>query len=142
MCHACVIEDQLEFFFYFIKTRRERGGRRERRGKEKTYNMTMHQPSPGIISRERNHQPTTRRQKRDIPPRRIGKRERRNGAIVKSAGARAEDIEIVTVEMDRVGDVRCAAGLLNDPIGPDVGCWELDQVFCDRVARVAFFHVG
>ena len=54
----------------------------------------------------------------------------------------------MSVEMDRVRHLRCSPcavyglGLLDDPVGPDVGYWQLDQVLGGRKIEVALLHIG
>lgn len=46
------------------------------------------------------------------------------------------------VQMDRVRHRRAILDILDDPVGPDVGDGQLDQVFGDRVVSVAFLDIG
>lgn len=82
--------------------------------------VAMQQPRPRVIRRERNSQPATPRQKRYIATRWILPGESRRGSRgVELPVAAAEDVEVVAVEVDGVGDGDGGVGgLLDDPVGP------------------------
>lgn len=58
--------------------------------------VTMHQPGSRVISRERDDDPTTSREERDVTTRRVVEIELgRVGRLVEDTGACAEDEEVV-----------------------------------------------
>jgi hypothetical protein len=66
--------------------------------------MTMHQPSPRIITFKRYNQAPTIRQQGHISPHGVNKIQTWDQSLGELSGELTEDVEIVTVEMDRVGN--------------------------------------
>lgn len=97
--------------------------------------MAMHKPRAGIVRDERDDQVARCRQHSDVPARRVLVLE--GLGIVEDAGAGAEDVEVVAVQVDRVRDGRGDGRHgLDDPVGPGVGVGQRDQVHVWRVGVV------
>ena len=81
--------------------------------------MTMHEPSSRVVCWESNHKPATSGKHSDVPSGRVVEVQSADGRVTKSAAPSAQDIEIVAMEMDRMGNINDTAnGLLNHPVGP------------------------
>jgi len=82
--------------------------------------VAVHEPSAWVVGREREHDPALAGQEGDVATRWVGEVEVAHvGGLVEDAGASAEDVEVVAVEVDRVRDGDFGAvGLLDDPVGP------------------------
>lgn len=83
------------------------------------YDMTMHEPSSRVVRGESYHKPSTGWKHSGISPGRIVEFQSAGGGVTESAESSTEDIEVVAVKMDWVGNVDVAAnGLLDDPVSP------------------------
>lgn len=103
----------------------------------------MHQPRARVVGGEGNGEPAAGGQDGAVATRgvvevELGGRGRR----VEDARAVAEDVEVVPVQMHGVGNRNLGARcLLDDPVGPNAGSWQLDQVVRMRVACVLVHDV-
>jgi hypothetical protein len=94
---------------------------KKRKKEQKTYNVTVHQPSAGIIILEGNHQPTKCGQGGDIAAR--GILEVEDARVREATVACAQEREVVAVQVDRVRHADVAAESnsrrgLDDPVCP------------------------
>lgn len=81
-------------------------------------NVAVHEPGPGVVFLERDHQIAVSRQRSDVTTGRIHKVQLNSRWVVNS-GLLGEDPEIVAVKMDRVSEPD-ASQVLDDINGP---CW-------------------
>jgi hypothetical protein len=92
-------------------------------------NMTMHQPRARIIRNKRQHQISVCGKHRDIATGRVDVVQRLVVVVDEGAGAGAEDVEVVAVQVDGVRDGRGdGRDGLDYPEGPLVGFWEGNDV--------------
>lgn len=87
--------------------------------REGSYNVTMHKPSSWIVCRESDHKPPTSWKHSDVSPGRVVEVQSADGGITEPAGPSTQDIEIMPVEMNRVGNIdRASHGFLDHPVSP------------------------
>jgi hypothetical protein len=78
------------------------------------YVWSLTKPRPRIIRLKRQHQIPLSRQRRRIAPYRIIHLQRRDIAVPLRTLSLGQDVEVVAVQMDRVGERRRSSGLLDD----------------------------
>lgn len=94
----------------------------------------MEQPSAWVVGQESQCKPPVSRQHGDVSSDRVIIVQPLPIIIGPSARARSQHVEIMPVKMDRMGDLDIkwsASSLRDDPVSPDILCWQRNDIGAD-----------